>query len=264
MLILAQHFFVICVINYEIWVQSKVNIMKTLSKDWLIENHIDVEYKRYVLLAYLQEVSNNFDRNMLYPFLADLIQHYMNLKNFKQDTEKLTSSFPQKIKSVDMQKNRLIFEKLYENDDLIQELNEIITYSIPQFERYLNEGKKIYDFVEKKLHITQVGLLPLYSGEGYMLLSNGEDLQTLVYEYQMTVFEQATEKFRAIHTNYITSYKRSIINTNENIKRDLIRSNKKYPNPATFAVESEMNVPVNATLLPIAKRSLAAYVSTIS
>lgn len=214
MLILAQHFFVFCVINYEIWVQSKVNIMKTLSKDWLIENHIDVEYKRYVLLAYLQEVSNNFDRNMLYPFLADLIQHYMNLKNFKQDTEKLTSSFPQKIKSVDMQKNRLIFEKLYENDDLIQELNEIITYSIPQFERYLNEGKKIYDFVEKKLHITQVDLLPLYSGEGYMLLSNGEDLQTLVYEYQMTVFEQATEKFRAIHTNYITSYKRSIINTN--------------------------------------------------
>jgi hypothetical protein len=238
--------------------------MKTLSKDWLIENHIDVEYKRYVLLAYLQEVSNNFDRNMLYPFLADLIQHYMNLKTFQHDAEKLSSSFPQKIKSVDMQKNRLIYEKLYENDDLIQELNEIINYSIPQFEVYLNEGKKIYDFVEKKLHITQVGLLPLYSGEGYMLLSNGEDLQTLVYEYQMTVFEQATEKFRAIHTNYITSYKRSIINTNENIKRDLIRSNKKLPNPATFAVESEMVIPVDATLLPIAKRALAAYVSTIA
>ncbi len=238
--------------------------MKTLSKDWLIEKHIDVEYKRYVLLAYLQEVSNKFDRNMLYPFLADLIQHYMNLKNFQHDAEKLSSSFPQKLKSLDTQKYRLIYEKLYENDDLIEELNDIINYSIPQFEVYLEEGKKIYDFVEKKLHITPVGLLPLYSGEGYMLLNNGEDVQTLVYEYQMTVFEQATEKFRAIHTSYITSYKRSIINTNENIKRDLIRSHKKLPNPATFAVESELVIPVDATLLPIAKRALAAYVSTIA
>ncbi len=91
--------------------QHKFCTMKTLSKDWLIENHIDVEYKRYVLLAYLQEVSNNFDRNMLYPFLADLIQHYVNLKTFQHDTEKLSSSFPQKIKSIDMQKNRMIFEK---------------------------------------------------------------------------------------------------------------------------------------------------------
>ena len=238
--------------------------MKTLSKDWLIEKHIDVEYKRYVLLAYLQEVSNNFDRNMLYPFLADLIQHYMNLKNFQTDTEKLTSSFPKKLKSLDTKEYRLIYEKLYENDDLIEELNEIINYSIPQFEVYLEEGKKIYDFVEKKLHISPVGLLPLYSGEGYMLLNNGEELQTLVYEYQLTVFEQATEKFRAIHTSYLTSYKRSIINTNENIKRDLIRSRKKLPNPATFAVESELVIPVDATLLPIAKRALAAYVSTIA
>jgi len=238
--------------------------MKTLSKDWLIEKHIDAEYKRYVLLAYLQEVSNNFDRNMLYPFLADLIQHYMNLKNFQHDTEKLSSAFPKQLKSFDNTNSRLIYEKLYENDDLIEALNEIVNYSIPQFEIYLDEGKKIYDFVEKKLHISPVGLLPLYSGEGYMLLNNGEDVQTLVYEYQMTVFEQATEKFRAIHTTFITSYKRSIINTNENIKRDLIRSNKKHPNPATFAVESEMNIPVDATLLPIAKRALAAYVSTIA
>lgn len=238
--------------------------MKTLSKDWIIEKHIDVEYKRYVLLAYLQEVSNNFDRNMLYPFMADLIQHYMNLKKFKDDTEKLASSFPKELKSIDTMKYRMIYEKLYENDDLINELNEIINYSIPQFELYLNEGKKIYDFVEKKLHISPVGLLPLYSGEGYMLLNNGEDVQTLVYEYQMTIFEQADEKFRAIHTNFVTSYKRSIINTNENIKRDLIRTNKKFPNPATFAVESEMNIPVEATLLPIAKRSLAAYVTTIA
>lgn len=238
--------------------------MKTLSNDWLIEKTIDVEYKQYILLAYLKEVSDNFNRNMLYPFLADLIQHYMNLKNFQHDTAKLSAAFPKKLKSLDTKRYRLIYEKLYENDDLINDLHEIINYSIPQFERHLEEGKKIYDFVEQNLHITPVGLLPLYSDEGYMLLSNGEDLNTLVYEYQMTVIEQSNEKFRAIHTNYITSYKRTLVNTNQNIKQDLIRLQKKLPNPATFAVETEMMVPLDATLLPIAKRSLAAYVSTIS
>ena len=34
--------------------------MQFLDKNWITENHIDFEYKKYVLLAYLQHVSEHF------------------------------------------------------------------------------------------------------------------------------------------------------------------------------------------------------------
>jgi hypothetical protein len=47
--------------------------MADLNKNWLTEKYIDFEYKKYVLLAWLQEVNNNFQDQKLYPFLAQLI-----------------------------------------------------------------------------------------------------------------------------------------------------------------------------------------------
>ena len=41
--------------------------MPKLSKDWITEKHIDFEYKKYVLLAYLQEVEKHFEMTSLYP-----------------------------------------------------------------------------------------------------------------------------------------------------------------------------------------------------
>ena len=34
--------------------------MEFLNKNWITENQIDFEYKKYMLLAYLQHVSENF------------------------------------------------------------------------------------------------------------------------------------------------------------------------------------------------------------
>lgn len=235
--------------------------MKRLSKDWLVEKHVDLEYKKYVLLAYLQEVSNNYDQNILYPFLADLIEHYKQLVELKNDTDKLVSLFPSTLKKMDLKKFQMVYQSYNDESDLIKELKEIIHYSIPQFEHYLKEGKQIYDFVEQKLYISPVGLIPLYSNEGYMLLSNGNENQTNVFEYQISVFEKADVKYRGIHTRFITNYQRNLSTTYEYIKRDLIRSLPKLPNPATFAVESDLTLPLEPTLLPIAKQALVKYIS---
>ena len=63
--------------------------METLSKNWITENHIDFEYKKYVLLAYLQNVSDNFSDHRLYPFLSDLVEHYRSLKILKDNKKNL-------------------------------------------------------------------------------------------------------------------------------------------------------------------------------
>jgi hypothetical protein len=143
----------------------------------------------------------------------------------------------------------------------MQEIESIIDFSIPQFEKYLSEGRAIYDFIESRLSISPVGIMPLNADEGYLLLKFAPGKETLVYEYQITIFENPDEKYRGISTQFICSYSQSLQNSFENIKQDLIRYNRKLPNPATYVIESELEVPLQETLLPMARRTLVKYVA---
>ena len=85
--------------------------MQFLNKNWITENQIDFEYKKYVLLAYLQHVSENFTEYRLYPYLSDLIEHYRNLKSLKDNKNHLYNLFPERMKGADLEQFKLIYEK---------------------------------------------------------------------------------------------------------------------------------------------------------
>jgi hypothetical protein len=51
------------------------------------------------------------------------------------------------------------------------------------------------------------------------------------------------------------------VNSYENIKAELIRSRKDFPNPAVYSIETDLSFPIDETLLPIAKRTLVRYIS---
>jgi hypothetical protein len=235
--------------------------MESLSKNWITESHIDFEYKKYLLLAYLQHVSDNFTEHRLYPFLSDLVEHYRNLKVLKDNKKNLFESFPGRAKTVDFEQFKIIYEKLAEDDSLIREIETIIDYSIPQMEFYLKEGKKIYDLIEENLKIFSVGIVPLNNESGYLFLKQGLDTDTKVYEFHISIFENPAERYRGIHVQYITTYEKSLLNTFESIKSDLLTYNKHLPNPATYVIESEMLIPFEETFLPMAKRALVKRVA---
>jgi hypothetical protein len=230
-----------------------------LSDNWITTNHIDFEYKKYILLAYLQHVNDCFEETKLYPALSELVKHYRNLVALRDQKNSLYNSFPEKLNSADLQNFKLVYEKLSTDDRLMTELESIINFSIPQFEQHLAEGKKIYDFIESKLNIYPIGIVPLHTDAGYLLLKNGDKNETVVFEYQITIFDQPTERYRAIGVQYVNSFEKTLRNTYENIKGDLLRYNKNLPNPATYVIESELTLPFEDTLLPLAKRTLVKY-----
>jgi len=230
-----------------------------LSDNWITTNHIDFEYKKYILLAYLQHVNECFEETKLYPALSELVKHYRNLVALRDQKNSLYNSFPEKLNSADLQNFKLVYEKLCTDDRLMTELESIINFSIPQFEQRLAEGKKIYDFIESKINIFPIGIVPLHTDAGYLLLRNGDQNKTVVFEYQITIFDQPNERYRAIGVQYVNSFEKTLCNTYENIKGDLLRYNKNLPNPATYVIESELTLPFEDTLLPLAKRSLVKY-----
>jgi len=236
--------------------------MKTLSETWFADGYIDFELKKYTLLAYLQEVNKYFNENKLYPQLADIIFHYHNLVAFRENKKFLQEQFPKKLTGMQIEKLQVLYEQIIQDDELMQELEDIINYAANKMKKAISNGTEIYEFVEDKLKIFPVGIIPLDTNEGYFFLSEGAHHTTRVYQYRLSFFEKHDEKYRSIRTEYIDSWQRNIANSYEQIKSELIKIKSELPNPAVYSIETALKFPVEETLLPIAKRTLVRYISS--
>lgn len=235
--------------------------MKKLSETWFAEGYIDFELKKYTLLAYLQAINQYFDENKLYPQLADLIFHYNNLIAFRENKRYLQEQFPKKLTGIQIEQLQGLYEQMIEDNELMQELEDIINFAAGRMKTTISSGTEIYEFVEEKLSITPIGILPLDVQEGYFFLSAGKTKTIRVYQYRLSIFDKHDERYRSMKTAFIDTLQRSMVYTYENMKTELIKSRQEMPNPAVYCIETEISFPVEETLLPIAKRCLVKYIS---
>jgi len=108
---------------------------------WYIESPIDFEHKQYILLAYLQKVDASFILKNLSPHLLYMEKIVNELKNYEELYEKMKREFD---------KNRYIYfndnpKLIGENDNLIIEIKEIVSFSIPQVKTRIDFGYKILE-----------------------------------------------------------------------------------------------------------------------
>ncbi|MCH7401969.1 hypothetical protein ACFOUP_15845 [Belliella kenyensis] len=234
--------------------------MKTLSENWITEGWIDFEYKKYILLAYLKDVDQNFKKVKLYPPLADLIHHYGRLRQFADNKEQLKAAFPKLITHADLDKLKFNYKPLHIDDDTMQLLEDIVQYALPQLKEHIEEGKRIYDFLEGEMSIEPIGISPIYQKEGYVLLSQEKTKDILIYRYQINLFQNSVDRFKGIMLQFIKNVRHSLIYTFEHIKMSLVKEYKELPNPATYRIHSKFQLPVEESFIPISKRLLLRYV----
>src|SRR6202008_4700916 len=211
--------------------------METLQQNWLTDGLIDFEYKKYLLLAYLQQTSRNFDEKKLYPKLSELMEHYSNLKLFREKKVSVSKDFPKQVSKLDFEKFKVEYKQLFQDDELIKEVDAIVAFAMPEIESKLGLGKELYGEVEDKMEVFPVGILPLRTDEGYFFLSDYLRKLVNVYFYRITIFENLQEKFRGIHTRFLFHYNTSVSDSYESVKYKLIEEHRSLPNPATYAIE---------------------------
>jgi hypothetical protein len=235
--------------------------MDKLKDNWLTEGLLDFEYKRYILLAYLKHVRASFGRTELYPFLSDLVAHYSNLKALRESKSLISDAFPKEVNRESLQRLEVTYKSLVEDDAVMKELVSIIEFALPELRSSLDEGAQIYEYVESKCDISAVGLTSLYANEGYLFISQPPEKETDVYRYQVTIYDQQHEILRGIHLKYVRTTRKSLANSYENIKLELIREFSELPNPAAYVIISKLKFPYTETLVPIAKRLLIKHIS---
>ena len=231
--------------------------MTKLSSQWLTDGILDFEYKKYVLLAYLQHVRDDFRQQMLFPHLPNVTEHYQSIVHFKKSQGMLRTHFPKNLTGIDPVRLRLLYEEIYEDDPHLEEINEILDFAIPQFSEVLHEGRARYEAIEAGLSISPIGIMPLRTEEGYLFLHRATSRETTIYSYQVTLFDSRRE--RMIQTRWLESVQKSQNTTFESLKIQLTRRYAHLPNPATYMVESPHEYPLDETLLPAAKHLMVRY-----
>src|ERR1043165_1871872 len=131
--------------------------METLQQNWLTDGLIDFEYKKYLLLAYLQQTTRNFDEKKLYPKLSELMEHYGNLKLFREKKVSVSKDFPKQVSKLDFEKFKVEYKQLFTDDELIKEIDAIVEFAMPEIEGKLGLGKELYEEVEDRSEERRVG-----------------------------------------------------------------------------------------------------------
>jgi hypothetical protein len=235
--------------------------MKMLDQNWVTDSPVDFEYKKYLLLAYLQHCKANFSESKLYPPLGELMQHYRNLNDLKHNVDQMQSSFPKELSGIDFKKLALQFENNHKGDEYFQTITELMEFAIPNLKTTIDDGQMIFDLVEKNIELAPVGIMPVYNHEGYVFIHENSTEDVHVYQYHYSIIQASNEKYRSLSMEYLTRETRSISNSFENIKLKLIKLYRDLPQPATFLCQSKLQFPLLETLLPVTRRLMMKSLS---
>lgn len=229
--------------------------MQSLPSDWLTQDHLDAEYKRYVVLAYLQGVRQRFAQNRLCPDLPDLQRHYTDTLCFRRGKGTLNAAFPKRVAGISGPPPRIDYEFERPDDPLMQEVDAIVSFALPQFQQTLTEGRQRWADVAATLTFEPVGLLPLHRDEGYVFLHYTHAAELSVYQYRLTLYDDNVPGGRHVRWLLRDRLRRSLSTTFERLKVDMARRYD-LPNPAAFRVESREQLEEQETILPITQQLL--------
>jgi len=231
-----------------------------LSEDWLTHGLIDFEYKKYMLLAYMKDTMAHFEKKRLYPFLSELVFHYNNLVQLKENKSLIYENFPKQVSRADFEKLKISYSRIIKDDELMQEIEDVIHFSLPHLKEGLDTGVAIFEEIARHIDIEPIGVTPLFNKEGYLFVCQFNKHETYIYHYRVTTFHASDESYQTLRTEFLETRERNIVNSLERIKIELIQRNPAMPNPATFAAIARLNCPLDETLLPITKRKLVKHI----
>ncbi len=221
--------------------------MDKLDRDWLTKDNTDFEYKKYILLDYLQRVNNQFKENKLYPYLSDCIEEFRSLKDLLEQKDKLT---PKELTSIDVKNMELVYTTI--DDDIFKDIEKLINYALRRLKGTIEEGRKICDEIEKNITFKSVGIIVENNEEGYLILSSKT---SIIYRYKMDTLIIQGNKYKSLRTTAITTPSIDILKTHEDIKQKII--NPICDTPKTvYGAHTEKDIPFTETFLPITKRIL--------
>lgn len=236
--------------------------MSTLNLDLFVRGASDLERAQYEILSGLQVVRRAFSQNEIYPHLSQLVHLFQSLRTILDQSDDIRKAKPGRIAGVDLEKRRVVYDERPIDDEHMAAVEELIHWALPHIEAAIEEGTTIFEFVEDHLKMEEVGVVPSYVQEGYLIVPDARKGMTHVLRYQMSIFSGPDDRYRTLRTSHVKSIPHAQISPAPRVvKMELVSEHRDLPNPATFAFASSIGFPFEPTMLPVAKRKLMRHLS---
>jgi hypothetical protein len=233
-----------------------------LDPEWIYQDPIDFEHKKYKLLAYLQKCDKRFDELKIYPDFVELSLHLANLQSISKEKTMLTTK--KKFKSCDDEIlfKELIPKKIPKLDDAEQlEIDKTVRYSGEKIYEAFNIAKSIWTIAQDAISVQiKKNKDRLEDGMGYIYFRRRSDEKLLVWEYEIKKdadYELSTKAY----LNLIFSG-----SSDEKTFTDIIEEKSTWNHTEyfkdipVFEVKSSQEFPFEETFIPMMKRQLMSYV----
>ncbi|TNE71533.1 hypothetical protein EP331_09185 [bacterium] len=231
--------------------------MKRLSLDLFTNIQRDIESRQFHILAALQTAKREFQLNKLYPTLSELLETRRLLNTIIREMGKMKGLLPQSIKTINLDKMEIEFQFSDIPNEHIEQVRNLIEWTLPQLEQVIREGTTIYDFVEEKLSVKSVGIVPTYQNEGYVFIPDIIAQEMALYRFEVSIFKHFDDNYRSLKTRLIKRFQEKGVKKDfQSLKLELIKEHTDLPNPATYAIQTELDFPFDETIKPIVKRML--------
>jgi len=223
--------------------------MNLFEKNWITSRFVDFELKKYTFLAYLQKVEQKFTQSKVYPYLSLLREESNSLVQFSQQIDLLSQQYST-LPGIENEQQAPVSVE-------IETLLRLTEFAIPRLKSTIESGNEIEQFVLNALEFRTVGLLPVERSEGYLIFR--QNAFSRIYRYQLRRITPSSDS--ELHANHLKTWFVQHVaygkfRNAEDVKYELIKTHKDLPNPATYCVESEFELPYAETLVPIGRKLL--------
>jgi hypothetical protein len=206
--------------------------MQMLTNDWLTNDPIDFEYKKYVLLAYNQRQIKFHNEKKIYPYFTDIIDKLKIVNEFLHNIKLLEDS---NVKIVDINwiKKTLNYASKID-DSSLDEIKSTARYSKEVLVDLYSKYRTLLDSVDESIVVSgcRTEIFNLYNG--YIILK---------YDGREKILEYNVYRKLIPHPHFVL--KTSKANINEYYTKRYVRN--------VFDVIFKEHYPMKESILPIYK-----------
>ncbi|MEY2924484.1 MAG: hypothetical protein RLZZ337_1032 [Bacteroidota bacterium] len=223
-----------------------------------IWNETDPEKRFYLWKYYLQQTDLSLKNLQLLPRYREVVNH----KNECDRYIEFVNTFDlrnQRITGINELQSTFTYDNPLASDEIKHRVNEVQSEYLPQLSKRVNAFQDLKSFLYNVVNLEPIGIEQAYHKEGYLFVRNTDSTQVNTYSYFISSY--VNSKARSIvKLTDLGSFNYSISYGFDQYKKSLNSKNKHYLN--CYAVHSQMPLPWNDTLLPIAKGKLSKYLET--
>jgi len=225
--------------------------MSRLSNDWLIEPVFDYEYKTYQILAYTSQAKKWFKKSMLFPYLPEIQSHIRRLSIYKQSVLHLENELRTDLIGVDFNQLKLIRERL-SDDGVMETVNDVLEFALENLSLTYQSGLSEKESLLEQISISPVGILSPEKSGGLILLNNSGKTRIYKYSYRFVRRPYESDSYKDVITEFLDERTTGRFPNFGEMKMQYRKKNEIN----TYLFETETEIPVFETLLPVAKEFL--------